>query len=63
MKDFIKTAVFLILVLALSTFSGFWIVAFFGAGMLFLPLGAVIFAIFPKAMSSSLDFLRAKVTN
>lgn len=49
MKDITKIAVFAILVLALSPFAGFWIVALIGAGLLLLPVGAVISTFFPKA--------------
>ncbi|HRD66020.1 MAG TPA: hypothetical protein PKY50_07675 [Candidatus Competibacter sp.] len=49
MKDITKIAVFAILVLALSPFAGFWIVALIGAGLVLLPAGAVMSTCFPKA--------------
>jgi hypothetical protein len=49
MKDITKIVVFAILVLALSPFAGFWIVALIGAGLLLLPVSAVIARFFPKA--------------
>lgn len=49
MKDITKIAVVAVLILALSPFAGFWIVALIGAGLLLLPAGAVISALFPKA--------------
>lgn len=48
MKDLSKIVVFAVLVLALAPFGGFWIVALIGAGLLVLPVGAVIAKFFPK---------------
>lgn len=48
MKDITKIAVVAVLILALSPFAGFWIVALIGAGLLLLPAGAVISALLPK---------------
>lgn len=48
MKTFTKVAVFVVLVLALSPFAGFWIVALVGAGLVLLPVGALLVALFPK---------------
>lgn len=48
MKELIKVAVFAILVLALSPFLGFWLVALVGALIFLLPVGAVVSALFPK---------------
>ena len=45
----IKMAVFAILVLALSPFVGFWIVALVGAALFSLPVGAIVLALFPRA--------------
>ena len=49
MKDIMKIAMLAIVVLALSPLAGFWIVALVGAGLVLLPVGAVISAAFPKA--------------
>ena len=43
-----KVAIFTILVLALAPFVGFWIVALIGAGLLALPIGAVLAKYFPE---------------
>ena len=48
MKELIKVVVFAILVLALSPFLGFWLVALVGALIFLLPVGAVVSALFPK---------------
>lgn len=48
MKNMTKVAVFTILVLALAPFAGFWIVALIGAGLLVLPLGAILSKYFPE---------------
>lgn len=48
MKTFTKVAVFVVLVLALSPFAGFWIVALVGAGLVLLPSGAIFATLFPK---------------
>ncbi len=42
MKELLKIAVCAVLVLALSPLAGFWIVALVGAGLLLLPIGAVV---------------------
>ena len=55
MKSLITVAVFAVVVLALSPFIGFWIVALVGACLLLLPAGAVVFAVFPKATTSFLN--------
>lgn len=47
MKNMTKVAVFTLLVLALAPFAGFWIVALIGAGLLVLPVSAVISKYFP----------------
>lgn len=60
MKDITKIAVFAIL-LALSPFAGFWIVALAGAGLLLLPAGAAISKFFPKAWRHIEDSLLAKI--
>lgn len=60
MKDITKVAVFAILVLALAPFAGFWIVALIGAGLLALPIGAVISTLFPNAWRHLEDGLLAK---
>ncbi|HPF59821.1 MAG TPA: hypothetical protein P5149_00540 [Candidatus Competibacteraceae bacterium] len=49
MKELIKVAVFSILVLALSPFLGFWLVALIGALIFLLPVGAVVSMLFPEA--------------
>ncbi|MBK8185524.1 MAG: hypothetical protein IPK63_22550 [Candidatus Competibacteraceae bacterium] len=48
MKNMTKIAVFIVLVLALSPFAGFWIVALVGAGLILLPASAVVSTFFPK---------------
>jgi hypothetical protein len=48
MKELLKVAVFAILVLALSPFLGFWLVALIGALVFLLPVGAAFSALFPK---------------
>lgn len=48
MKDLVKIVAFAVLVIALAPFAGFWIVALVGAGLLALPLGAVISKLFPN---------------
>ena len=48
MKDLSKVVVFAVLMLALAPFGGFWIVALIGAGLLLLPIGAMIATFFPK---------------
>ena len=60
MKDMTKIVVFAILVLALSPFAGFWIVALIGAGLLLLPIGAAISMFFPKAWRHIEDRLLVK---
>ncbi|MBK8507565.1 MAG: hypothetical protein IPL51_02675 [Candidatus Competibacteraceae bacterium] len=49
MKDLVKLVAFAVLVIALAPFAGFWIVALVGAGLLALPLAAVISKFFPNA--------------
>jgi hypothetical protein len=51
----IKMAVFAILVLALSPFVGFWIVALVGAALFLLPVGAAVLALFPMAFRQAGD--------
>jgi len=60
MKDISKIAVFAILVLALSPFAGFWIVALVGAGLLLLPVGAAFAKFFPAAWRHIEDSVSAK---
>ncbi len=48
MKELIKVAMFILLTLVLSPLLGFWIVALVGAGLVLLPVGAVVSAIFPN---------------
>ncbi|MFZ1830959.1 MAG: hypothetical protein WAW42_19790 [Candidatus Competibacteraceae bacterium] len=48
MKELCKIAGFAILVLALSPFLGFWLVALVGALVFLLPVGAALSALFPK---------------
>lgn len=49
MKELIKVAAFSMLVLMLSPLLGFWIVAVVGAGLVLLPVGAVVSTAFPNA--------------
>ena len=60
MKDITKIVVFAILVVALSPFAGFWIVALIGAGLLLLPAGAAISTFFPKTWRHIEDSLLTK---
>jgi hypothetical protein len=65
MKELIKVAAFSMLVLALSPLLGFWIVALVGAGLVLLPVGAVISTIFPNArkwVEGSLLHVRAPLS-
>ncbi|MDG4551391.1 MAG: hypothetical protein P9F19_18230 [Candidatus Contendobacter sp.] len=48
MKELLKIAVCAVLLLALSPLVGFWIVALVGAGLLLLPIGAVVAKAFPE---------------
>ncbi|HCB12373.1 MAG TPA: hypothetical protein DEP36_02210 [Gammaproteobacteria bacterium] len=48
MKELIKVAVSAILVLALSPFLGFWLVALIGALIFLLPIGAGVSVLFPE---------------
>jgi hypothetical protein len=58
MKSFIKGVIFAVLVLALSPFLGFWIVALVGAGLILLPVGVSLATFFPKATESLMDTFR-----
>lgn len=49
MNESIKIAVCTIIIVALSPFLGFWIVALIGAGLVLLPVGVIFSTIFPKA--------------
>lgn len=60
MKNITKIVMFAILVVALSPFAGFWIVALIGAGLLLLPAGAAISKFFPKTWRHIEDGLLAK---
>lgn len=60
MKDMTKIVMFAILVLALSPFAGFWIVALIGTGLLLLPVGAVFAKFFPAAWRRVEDSVLAK---
>lgn len=60
MKDLSKVVVFAVLVLALAPFGGFWIVALLGAGLLLLPIGAMIAKFFPKTWHRFAESLFAK---
>lgn len=60
MKDITKIVVFAILVVALSPFAGFWIVALIGGGLILLPIGAAISTFFPQAWRHIEDSLFAK---
>jgi hypothetical protein len=51
----IKMAVLAILVLALSPFVGFWIVALVGAALFLLPVGATVLALFPRTFRQAED--------
>lgn len=48
MMNLLKIVVVVLLVLALSPLAGFWIVALVGAGLILLPLGAVMAKVFPE---------------
>lgn len=48
MKEFVKIAVGMILVLALSPLAGFWIVALVGAALILLPASAAIAKLAPE---------------
>lgn len=60
MKELFKVAVFAILVLALSPFIGFWLVALLGALVFLLPVGAVVSALFPETRHHLEDLVFAK---
>lgn len=49
MKDLVKLVAFAVLVIVLAPFAGFWIVALVGAGLLALPLAALVSKFFPNA--------------
>jgi len=57
MKELIKVAAFSMLVLMLSPLLGFWIVAVVGAGLVLLPVGAVVSTVFPNARKRIEDSL------
>ena len=61
MKELSKMAVFAVVILALSPFAGFWIVALVGAALLLLPLGAMISMVFPKVSRQFEDRVLARV--
>ncbi len=57
MKDLVKLVAFAVVVIALAPFTGFWIVALVGAGLLALPLAALISRFFPNAWRHLEDVL------
>ena len=63
MKEFFKIAVFVILLLALSPFAGFWIVALVGAGLLLLPIGAAIATACPETWKHIEDGLFSRTSS
>ena len=63
MKEFFKITVCVILVLALSPFAGFWIVALVGAGLLLLPISAAIATAFPEGWKHFEDSLFARISS
>ncbi len=60
MKDLVKLVAFAVLVIALAPFAGFWIVALVGAGLLALPLAAVISKFCPNIWRHLEDVLASK---
>jgi hypothetical protein len=63
MKELLKVTVFAILVLVLSPFLGFWLVALVGALVFLLPLGAVASALFPATCHHIEDDVLAKFSH
>ena len=63
MKEFFKITVCVILVLALSPFAGFWIVALVGAGLLLLPIGAAIATACPETWKHIEDGLFSRTSS
>lgn len=49
MKELFKILAYMVLVLAFAPLAGFWIVALVGAGLILLPLSAVVAKVFPAA--------------
>ena len=63
MKEFFKIAVCVILVGALAPFAGFWIVALVGAGLILLPLGAVLAKTRPETWKHIQDSLFSRTSS
>ncbi|HRX71668.1 MAG: hypothetical protein KDJ22_08070 [Candidatus Competibacteraceae bacterium] len=63
MKELLKVAVFAILILVLSPFLGFWLVALVGALVFLLPMGAVASALFPDTCHHIEDDVLAKFSH
>ena len=63
MKEFFKIAMCVILVLALSPFAGFWIVALVGAALVLLPISAAIATAFPKTWKQVEDSLFSRTSS
>ncbi|MDQ5908441.1 MAG: hypothetical protein QG599_532 [Pseudomonadota bacterium] len=62
MKELLKVAVFAILVLALSPFMGFWLVALVGALVFLLPVGAAFSALFPATWHHLEDDIASRLS-
>ncbi len=62
MKELFKIAVFAIVILALSPFLGFWLVALVGALVFLLPVGAVLSALFPETWHHLEDNLASRLS-
>ena len=63
MKELFKIAVCVILVLALSPFAGFWIVALVGTGLVLLPVGAALAKICPETWKHVEDSLFSRTSS